>query len=82
MKKAAKGKAAKKAMKKPGRGGLRPGAGRKSLHEGGTKMVGGRVPVDVADWIAASGLSQTEAITQAVRTSPAYRIWREQNPAK
>ena len=79
----AKRKATGKAVKKTGtRGGYREGSGRKPKHEGGTEMVGGRVPVDVAGWIKASGLTQAEAITQAVRESAAYLRWRREQQRK
>jgi hypothetical protein len=67
--------------KGPGKGGPRPNSGRKPIHAGGTVQMSLRVPQDVAEWAAASGLTQSSAITQAVRTCPAYRIWKgEQKP--
>jgi len=68
-KKATGGKAAKK---RPGKGGPRPNSGPKPKHEGGTVQMSLRLPLDVAQWISASGLSQSDAVTQAVRTSPAF----------
>ena len=79
MKKKATGSQA--AKKRPGKGGARKNSGPKPKHEGGTVKITARLPHDVAEWIAASGLTTAEALTQAVRTSPAFLIWRGESPA-
>ena len=68
--------AKKKATKKrPGKGGPRPGSGRPRIHEAGTVQMSVRLPVDVVAWIKASGLSQSEALVQGIRTTPAFVNW-------
>jgi hypothetical protein len=52
-----------------------PGGGRKPIHSPDAKLVQIRLPPDVLAWIADSGLTQQDAVVQAVRHSPEYRIW-------
>ena len=65
----------KTTKKRPGKGGPRPGSGRPPIHEGGTVKLSVRLPMDLVEWFKSSGLSQSEAIVQAVRASPAFVKW-------
>ena len=70
--------------KKRAKGGPQPGSGRPPKDAGGISEIHAvRLPPDVSAWIRESGLPKAEAITQAVRTSPAYRIWQgERKPSQ
>ncbi len=76
-----KRKAARKsrAVKRPGRGGARPGAGRPRTHIEGAEKVTLRLPMDVMRWLRDSELSQSFAVIKAVRASPQYLLWRGEN---
>ena len=65
------------AAKRPGKGGPRKGAGRKSVHDGGTFKLGLRVPQDVVQFASDVGPTQSAAITAAVRMSASYRNWKD-----
>ncbi len=68
--------------KRPGKGGVRKGSGRKPIHDGGTEKFGIRVPMDVANWIESSGLGPSGAITHAVRTCPDYLAFSQRDQQK
>lgn len=65
--------------KRPGRGGRREGAGRKTTAhpEGACRIIGASVPVPLVDELdregAARGLNRSQAVTQAIRVM--LRLW-------
>ena len=69
----------KAAKKRPGKGGARAGAGRPRKNIGGSVKVSLNLPVEVVQFASESGLSLSEAISQAVKESPQFRIWHGEN---
>jgi len=71
--------AKKKAAKKPGKGGSRSGAGRPKKNLQGSVKISLNLPVEVVAYATQTALSLSEAIAQAVKASPQFRIWRGEN---
>ncbi len=67
--------AKKKAAKKAGKGGARSGAGRPRINLAGSVKITLNLPVEIVTYATQTGLSVSQAIAEAVKASPQYRIW-------
>lgn len=65
---------AKKKTVEKRKGGARVGAGRPRKNVNGSVKISLNLPVEVVEWASRSGLSTSEAISQAVRASPQFKM--------